>query len=84
MLQEIFEDIKAVIGSRKYNGQKNNKIKTKNKFTKQKLDRKKCYPPHPTPSTGERVTRALKQNLFVLNNSSNGATCLPVIFVSLH
>ena len=40
MLQEIFEDIKAVIGSRKYNTQKNNKIKTKNKITKQKLDSK--------------------------------------------
>ena len=34
MLQEIFEDIKAIIG------QKNKKIKTKNKITKQKLDRK--------------------------------------------
>ena len=45
MLQEIFEDIKAVIGSRKYNTQKNNKIKTKNKITKQKLDRKKGYSP---------------------------------------
>ena len=45
MLQEIFEDIKAVIGSRKYNTQKNNKIKTKNQITKQKLDRKKVTPP---------------------------------------
>ena len=50
MLQEIFEYIKAIIGSRKYNGQKNKKFKTKNKIIKQKLDRKyKIEKRLPTP-----------------------------------